>query len=83
MNADFPTLAEIARWREACAIATAQQLDALRADPNGCEGPIVKDSNGDVFEANDDGSWCEMGGERRMKPELPALLLWHPAWEVS
>lgn len=67
-------------WREACTIRTADQLNSLRANPAHCEGPIVKDSDGDVFEANDDGSWCEMGDYRRVTPQLPALLLWHPEW---
>jgi len=82
-NTDMATH-QLAILGEACRVTTVDQLDALVPDPSGYEGHIVKDATGEIWEANDDGSWTKMGtsGSRAASDiELPALLLWSPDWQ--
>lgn len=77
-------------WRKACTITIVKQLSSLHADPNLLGGPVIKafgvPAFGDIYEANDDGTWNELGGRERTPAEdipLPAVLVWHPSWGVS
>lgn len=68
-----------AAWREACAIRTVEQLDALP------EGSVVRDAEGDVA-VKGFAMWFLPGvddGFAEIDLALPALLLWNPEWDRS
>lgn len=86
---------QAAVWREVCTIHTAEQLDAL---PTGavvwCRDRV--DVDGDMWGAGSwqkstrmasaDGSWFWWAmdyGDPAGEVPLPALLVWHPDWEVA
>lgn len=84
---------QAAVWREACTIRTVEQLDALP------DGAVVRGAGeayalaleGNVFErsecfADARSSWMVVGWDIPVgvsSIELPAVLLWYPAWEVE
>ena len=68
-----------AAYREARTIRTREALNALPHDPTQCEGAVVKDARGDIFERSDTG-WGEPGADG-VYPDpvvLPAFVLWTP-----
>jgi len=66
-------------WREACAITTVEQLDALPV------GSVISLAGGiaelvDTGEGDPPEWWIDGQDQGSMGSELPALLIWHPRW---